>query len=41
MKFILDGTIGHSYGSTFEVKNGDMVKVTRAFKEGEVIGMYS
>ncbi|KAK3093402.1 hypothetical protein FSP39_015098, partial [Pinctada imbricata] len=38
MKFTLDGTIGHTYGSTFEVKNGEMVKVTRIFKEEDVLG---
>ncbi|OWF38416.1 tRNA (adenine(58)-N(1))-methyltransferase non-catalytic subunit TRM6-like [Mizuhopecten yessoensis] len=29
-KFTLDGTIGHPYGTTFEVKNGKMIKVEKS-----------
>ena len=33
VKFFLDGIIGHPYGSTFEVKDGEMVKIDRAETE--------
>ncbi|XP_052699747.1 tRNA (adenine(58)-N(1))-methyltransferase non-catalytic subunit TRM6-like [Crassostrea angulata] len=38
IKFSLDGAVGHSYGSTFVVKNGQMHKVQKTFKEAEVLG---
>lgn len=41
IKFTLDGAIGHFYGSTFEVKNGKMIKIQKTFKEAEVLGNYS
>jgi hypothetical protein len=30
VKFTLDGVIGHPYGSTFKVTNGEMVKVNKS-----------
>lgn len=38
IKFSLDGAIGHFYGTTFEVKNGQMHKIQKTFKEAEVLG---
>ena len=29
VKFTLDGVIGHKYGTTFKVTNGEMVKVNK------------
>ena len=29
VQFSLDGIIGHQYGSMFEVKDGEMVKIDR------------
>lgn len=40
IKFSLDGAVGHYYGSTFVVKNGQMHKIQKAFKEAEVLGNY-
>lgn len=41
IKFSLDGAVGHYYGSTFVVKNGQMHKVQKTFKEAEVLGNYN
>ena len=40
IKFSLDGAIGHFYGTTFEVKNGQMHKIQKTFKEAEVLGIF-
>lgn len=40
IKFSLDGAVGHYYGSTFVVKNGQMHKIQKTFKEAEVLGNY-